>query len=36
MKVENRVKKLSRAKKEKMICVPGCIEEIVKRVTREC
>jgi len=33
LKVENRVKKLSRAQKEEMICAPGCIEEIVKRVT---
>jgi len=31
LKVENRVKKLSKAKKEKMICVPGYIEEIVRR-----
>jgi len=31
LKVENRVKKLSKAKKEEMICVPGCIEEIVRR-----
>jgi putative endonuclease len=31
LKVENMVKKLSKAKKEKLICVPGCIEEIVKR-----
>jgi putative endonuclease len=34
LKVENRVKKLSRAKKENMICVPGCIEEIVRRVNQ--
>ena len=32
LKVENSVKKLSKAKKEKLICVPGCIEEIVRRV----
>ena len=32
LKVENRVKKLSKAKKEKMIRVPGCIEEIVRRI----
>jgi len=32
LKVENLVKKLSKAKKEKMIYVPGCIEEIVRRV----
>ena len=31
LKVENRVKKLSKAKKEEMIYVPGCIEEIVRR-----
>ena len=31
LKVENMVKKLSKAKKEKLICVPGCIEEILKR-----
>ena len=31
LKVEKRVKKLSKAKKEKMISVPGCIEEIVRR-----
>jgi len=35
-KIENRVKKLSRAKKEEMICTPGCIEEIMKRVARIC
>jgi putative endonuclease len=35
-KVENRVKKLSRAKKEEMICNPGFIEEIMKRVIRKC
>jgi putative endonuclease len=32
LKVENRVKKLSKAKKEKMICVPGYIEEMVRRL----
>ena len=31
LKVENMVKKLLKAKKEKLICVPGCIEDIVKR-----
>ena len=31
LKVENMVKKLSKAKKEKFICVPGYFEEIVKR-----
>ena len=31
LKVENMVKKLPKAKKEKLICVPGYIEEIVKR-----
>ena len=36
LRVENRVKKLSKAKKEKMICVPGCIEEIIMRVNMEC
>jgi putative endonuclease len=30
-KVENRVKKLSKAEKEKMINIPGCFEELVKR-----
>jgi len=32
LKVENRVKKLSKAEKEKMISVPGCFEELVRRV----
>ena len=36
LKVENRVKKLSRAKKEEMIRVPAYIEEIVRRVSGEC
>lgn len=31
LKVENTVKKLSKANKEKLVCVPGYIEEIVKR-----
>ncbi len=31
LKVENRVKKLSKAKKEQMISVPGCFEDIVRR-----
>jgi putative endonuclease len=31
LKVENMVKKLSRAKKEKLVFAPGCIDEIVKR-----
>ena len=31
LKVENMVKKLSKAKKERLICVPGYFEEILKR-----
>jgi len=31
LKVENRVKKLSKAEKEKMIGDPGCFEELVRR-----
>jgi putative endonuclease len=34
LKVENMVKKLSKAKREELICVPGCIEEIVKRANQ--
>jgi putative endonuclease len=33
LKVENMVKRLSKAEKEKLISVPGCIEEILKRAT---
>jgi putative endonuclease len=36
LKVENGVKKLSKAQKEKMIRVPGGIEEIIERVGGEC
>lgn len=35
LKVENRVKKLSKAQKEKMIRVPGGIEEIIELVSGE-
>ena len=31
LKVESRVKRLSREKKEQMICVPECIDEIVRQ-----
>lgn len=31
LKVENRVKKLSKAEKERVICTPGCFEKIVRR-----
>ncbi len=31
LKVENQVKKLSKAQKEKMICIPGYFDDIVKR-----
>lgn len=32
LKLENRVKRLSKAEKEKLINIPGCFEELINRV----
>ena len=34
LKAENRVKRLSKERKEKMIAVPGCFEELLSRLSQ--